>query len=97
MGLGGNVQEWEESSFNPANILGSAFRGVRGGNWDLTHDEMLSINRGTASPREETNVLIGFRVAQLANLAPVPEPTSMAIFGLGVLGMAYRARRKAKA
>ena len=33
------------------------------------------------------------------NTAPatVPEPTSMAIFGLGALGMAYRARRKAKA
>ena len=28
---------------------------------------------------------------------PVPEPTSMAIFGLGALGMAYRARRKLKA
>lgn len=28
---------------------------------------------------------------------PVPEPTSMAIFGLGSLGMAYRARRKLKA
>jgi hypothetical protein len=27
----------------------------------------------------------------------VPEPTSMAIFGLGALGMAYRARRKSKA
>ncbi|MFN9348996.1 MAG: PEP-CTERM sorting domain-containing protein [Planctomycetota bacterium] len=28
---------------------------------------------------------------------PVPEPTSMAIFGLGALGFAYRARRKSKA
>lgn len=27
----------------------------------------------------------------------VPEPTSMAIFGLGALGMAFRARRKLKA
>ncbi|MFN6300822.1 MAG: PEP-CTERM sorting domain-containing protein [Planctomycetota bacterium] len=27
----------------------------------------------------------------------VPEPTSMAIFGLGALGMAYRARRITKA
>lgn len=27
----------------------------------------------------------------------VPEPTSMAIFGLGALGMAYRSRRKSKA
>ena len=26
--------------------------------------------------------------------AAVPEPTSMAIFGLGALGMAYHARRK---
>lgn len=29
--------------------------------------------------------------------ATVPEPTSMAIFGLGALGLAYRARRKAMA
>jgi hypothetical protein len=28
--------------------------------------------------------------------AAVPEPTSMAIFGLGALGLAYRARRKSK-
>ena len=28
--------------------------------------------------------------------SPVPEPTSMAIFGLGALGMADRARRKLK-
>ncbi|MFM8190110.1 MAG: PEP-CTERM sorting domain-containing protein, partial [Pirellula sp.] len=27
-------------------------------------------------------------------LSSVPEPTSMAIFGLGALGLAYRARRK---
>jgi hypothetical protein len=29
-------------------------------------------------------------------IAAVPEPTSMAIFGLGALGMAYRACRKSK-
>lgn len=29
--------------------------------------------------------------------APVPEPSTLAIFGLGSLGVAYRARRKAKA
>lgn len=28
--------------------------------------------------------------------SPVPEPTSMAIFGLGAVGMAYRVRRKIK-
>jgi hypothetical protein len=31
-----------------------------------------------------------------ANPAAVPEPTSMAIFGLGALGMAYLARRESK-
>jgi hypothetical protein len=30
----------------------------------------------------------------IGQYAVVPEPTSMAIFGLGALGMAYRARRK---
>jgi hypothetical protein len=30
-------------------------------------------------------------------MVAVPEPTSMAIFGLGTLGMAYRSRRKSKA
>ena len=30
----------------------------------------------------------------IGQYAAVPEPTSMAIFGLGALGMAYRARRK---
>ncbi|MFY7893767.1 MAG: PEP-CTERM sorting domain-containing protein [Pirellula sp.] len=29
--------------------------------------------------------------------AAVPEPTSMAIFGLGALGIAYRSRRKCRA
>jgi hypothetical protein len=34
---------------------------------------------------------------QTASGAAVPEPTSMAIFGLGALGLAYRNRRKLKA
>lgn len=31
---------------------------------------------------------------EVMSAAAVPEPTSMAIFGLGALGMAYLARRK---
>jgi hypothetical protein len=33
----------------------------------------------------------------LGKISPVPEPTSMAIFGLGALGLAYRARRRNRA
>ncbi|MEY2613474.1 MAG: hypothetical protein RL069_2286 [Planctomycetota bacterium] len=41
-------------------------------------------------------VFTGPAFFQLDNiqLTPVPEPTSMAIFGLGALGIVYRARRK---
>jgi hypothetical protein len=51
----------------------------------------------------------GFRVRSIDNCcgagvatissfdAPVPEPTSMAIFGIGALGMAYGARRRRRA
>ena len=34
MGLGGNVFEWEESSFDLANSSGSSSRGIRGGGWN---------------------------------------------------------------
>jgi hypothetical protein len=54
-----------------------------------------SIRQTIASTNE--GLIIGFRVASLSSSAVVPEPTSMAIFGLGALGMAYRTRRKSKA
>ncbi len=44
--------------------------------------------------------ILGFPVASVTpSSAPpaVPEPTSMAIFGLGALAMAYRTLRKSKA
>jgi hypothetical protein len=40
---------------------------------------------------------VTFNIGSGGGGGEVPEPTSMAIFGLGALGMAYRARRKAKA
>lgn len=42
---------------------------------------------------------MNFQNIQFSGLsgAPVPEPSTLAIFGLGSLGVAYRARRKAKA
>ena len=96
MGLGGNVSEWEESSFDRNNDSGSSDRGRRGGNWAVASVGLRSASRSTANPISETN-LAGFRVAMVTSSAPVPEPTSMAIFGLGALAMAYRTRRKSKA
>ena len=44
-----------------------------------------------------TDSLFGESQTYVSNFQAVPEPTSMAIFGLGALGMAYRQRRKRKA
>ena len=96
MGLGGNVSEWEESSDDLANSSGSSFRGIRGGRWSGSFSGLSSSSRGSYDPSDRDSDL-GFRVASLPPSAPVPEPTSMAIFGLGALAMAYRTRRKSKA
>jgi formylglycine-generating enzyme required for sulfatase activity len=92
MGLGGNVREWQESS-----LPDSAKRLYRGGDW-MGSSESLKASVLSASPNNQSGA-VGFRVALLLPSSPpaVPEPTSMAIFGLGALGMAYRARRKARA
>jgi hypothetical protein len=94
MGLGGNASEWEESSFDLANSSGSSVRGFRGGFWNSFSDDLLSSARYTVSPRVSLDG-VSFRVVTLSTGGgEVPEPTSMAIFGLGALGFAYRNRRK---
>ena len=101
MGLGGNVYEWEESTFETVpqffNLGGHLGRGLRSTFYHGTDSSRLSSTfRGIESPVSEHNI-IGFRVAMVTpSGGEVPEPSTMAIFGLGTLGMAYRARRKAK-
>ena len=98
MGLGGNAFEWEESSFDLNNSSGTSSRGFRGAAWYYDTTFFASSSRLYDFPLIEGDV-IGFRVTTLSQPSggQVPEPTSMAIFGLGALGMAYRARRKAMA
>lgn len=102
IGLGGNVTEWEESTFDVSasnyNDSGTSARGVRGGDWtsaaiSLSSSARYGFNFGPGAEYDS----IGFRIVTLSPPAAVPEPSTMAIFGLGALGMAYRARRKAKA
>ena len=52
---------------------------------------------GTADGTQWVNNGGGFdTVVTSYSQAAVPEPTSMAIFSLGAIGFAYRARRKVK-
>ena len=95
MGLEGNVWEWEESSGDLMNTNPAAFRGVRGGRWDQGPENLSSSVRLVVPNNEYLSV--GFRVAMVTPTGgEVPEPTSMAIFGLGALGLAYRSRGKRK-
>jgi formylglycine-generating enzyme required for sulfatase activity len=101
MGLNGNAREWDESSSDVSaanyNNDASSSRGMRGGSWTAAAVALKSSTRAAINPGNEVNIY-GFRVASLpTSAAAVPEPTSMAIFGLGALGMAHRIRRKSKA
>ncbi|MFM9064990.1 MAG: SUMF1/EgtB/PvdO family nonheme iron enzyme [Pirellula sp.] len=96
MGLGGNVWEWEESSFDLANSSGSSSRGIRGGSWLSLSHSLSSSSRSYSFPSYEVSN-IGFRVASLSSSAPpaVPEPSMMVIgtlFGLG--GLVAKRRMK---
>ena len=95
MGLGGNVQEWEETAFFLDNSSASSSRGYRGGGWYSTSGILLSSTRSNFSPATEV-FNIGFRVASLsvAGGASVPEPGSMAVLLAGALVFGYRRLRK---
>jgi hypothetical protein len=80
------------------NVSGTSNRGIRGGSWIHGTNELNASWRNDLPAHAKTaDGNVGFRVAMVGlSGGSVPEPTSMAIFGLGALGMAYRARRKSK-
>ena len=104
MGLGGNAYEWTETSDNFRNAAGASKRWFRGGDSSSQSGALKRKgslwHQGTRAPSQGDNIIIGFRVASLSSSGSggtggeVPEPTSMAIFGLGALGIAYRTRRR---
>ncbi len=97
MGLGGNADELEESSFDLANSSGSSDRVFRGGAWFDDSSSLASYTYSLDNPSIEFDH-VGFRVASLSSSAPpaVPEPSMMVIgtlFGIGGL-MAKRRMKK---
>jgi sulfatase modifying factor 1 len=96
MGLGGNVYEWEESSFDLANSSSSSARGFRGGSWEFDSVDLSSSSRNSTPPSLGEDY-VGFRVASVSPSAPpVPEPSMMVIgtlFGLGGLLAKRRMKR----
>ena len=84
--------------FGPNSFIG--FRFSSGGGFNYGYIEVLW--NWTGTPSTSSFQLLSAAYEDQENTAivtpggSVPEPTSMAIFGLGALGMAYRARRKSK-
>ena len=87
MGQGGNVYEWEETDFDLVNGSSSSSRGFRGGFWlyGVTHFPLSSSVRSGTSPSNMFDS-VGFRVAS------IPEPSTIVLFGLGVLLLGRRLR-----
>jgi hypothetical protein len=86
-GQGGNVYEWEESSFDLLNNSSSSRRGYRGGNWINGSDYLPATNRFNGLFPSLEFFLIGFRVAS------IPEPSSLLLFCIGTLGVVSLRRR----
>ncbi|MEI8195968.1 MAG: SUMF1/EgtB/PvdO family nonheme iron enzyme [Phycisphaerae bacterium] len=83
---GGNVWQWNE-----ANIFiytDYYMRGMRGGSF-LDADVLMSSGRDASNNPTVGDYTTGFRVAE------VPEPTSVGLLGLGIIGMLARRRKKA--
>ena len=96
MGLGGNVFEWEETTFDLTNGSGSSSRGVRGGDWFSASGVLSSSPRNHHHPTPPSlgHPFFGFRVASLSSTAAVPEPGSFALFLTGLAGLGWYKRKR---
>ncbi|HAC89559.1 MAG TPA: hypothetical protein DCF63_02845 [Planctomycetaceae bacterium] len=86
MGMGGNVLEWEETTFNLLNNSPSFSRGVRVGSWVSNSGLLSASGRDGLNPAIESSG-VGFRVAS------IPEPSSAALLTLACVGLCQRRKR----
>jgi hypothetical protein len=93
MALGGNIREWEESSFDLQNNNGASIRAIRGGTWFDGPGYLSSSERYNDAATTDKNLTVGFRVVMLPSGTEVPEPSTLVIASLLGLG-AYLRRRK---
>ena len=99
MGQGGNVWQWQESAYDGVNDDASKDRAILGGAWYSGISTLGSMGRyptdlmGRISP-DGGPFSVGFRVASVADVGSIPEPSTYALFGLGIIGALLSVRRK---
>ena len=97
VGMNGNVAEWEETNLSLTNNDPNATRGFRGGYWNDWPYFLQSGTRKERHPTLDNNPGIGLRVTFSQGFAPVPEPSSLAIFaGIAIVSVASRKRKRAR-
>jgi formylglycine-generating enzyme required for sulfatase activity len=87
-GQGGNVAEWEETSFDRINDNPTENRAIRGGSWGQAVSLLHATTRN-ALGEVFSDITVGFRVA-----SAVPEPSTLAlVVSLAVFAPRRKARR----
>jgi formylglycine-generating enzyme len=90
MAQGGNVWEWQETTFDLLNDSASSPRMIRGGGWDSILLDMHSVHRVVGDVPSAESGVIGFRVASV-----VPEPRGLAMIAASALSLLVVRRLRA--
>jgi sulfatase modifying factor 1 len=99
MGQGGNIYGWLESTYKGVNDSAIGNREVRGGLFYHGIGGMQSSSWSSTSRAASDLEVdgIGLRVASVADVGSIPEPSTYGLFGLGAIGMLMVMRRKKSA
>ncbi len=85
-GQGGNVAEWEETTFGRENNSPHASRAYRGGGWGNISTHLLATNRNAIGPAFESS-FFGFRVIS------IPEPNTLVLTCITMTCLLHRRSR----